>query len=296
MKKEAESAKAISPRWVIEGKGLRLELGRRTLVIGILNVTPDSFSDGGSFLLPDRALAQAETMAEEGADLIDVGGESSRPGSDPVLVEEELRRVIPVIEQIAKHISLPISIDTYKAEVARQALSAGAQMINDISALRQDPEMAEVVSKEEAPVVLMHMKGTPRTMQQNPRYESVIDEIKRFFTERLRVAEQAGISRERIILDPGIGFGKTTAHNLEIIRSLSRMRSLDRPILIGPSRKSFIGNILNLPVQDRIEGTAVAVTAAVMAGASMVRVHDVKPMVRVVRLADSIRSGTPITH
>ena len=296
MKKEAENVKAISPQWVIEGKGLRLELGRRTLVIGILNVTPDSFSDGGSFLLPDQALARAEAMAEEGADLIDVGGESSRPGSVPVSVEEELRRVIPVIEQIAKHISLPISIDTCKSEVARQALSAGAQMINDISALQQDPEMAKVVSREEAPVVLMHMKGTPRTMQQNPRYESVIDEINRFFTERIRVAEQAGISRERIILDPGIGFGKATDHNLEIIRSLSQMGSLDRPILIGPSRKSFIGHILNLPVQDRIEGTAVAVTAAVLAGASMVRVHDVKQMVRVVRLADSIRSGTPVIH
>jgi dihydropteroate synthase len=294
MKKAAESSSAISPRWVIEGEGIRLELGRRTLVMGVLNITPDSFSDGGSFLSPDKALARAEAMAAEGADLIDIGGESSRPGSDSVSLEEELRRVIPVIERIASKISLPVSIDTTKGEVARRALSAGARMINDISALRADPRMAHVASEGEVPVVLMHMKGSPKTMQEDPRYDSVMDAIDRFFEERLRSAVEAGIRKDRIILDPGIGFGKTTEHNLEIIRSLRRLERHGRPLLIGPSRKSFIGKILDLPVEERLEGTAAAVTAGVLEGASIVRVHDVKAMIRVVRLADSIRSGQPV--
>ncbi len=291
MQSEAPRQDAATPLWVVEGGGVRLELGRRTLVMGILNVTPDSFSDGGRFLSPDQAIKHAEAMAAQGADLIDVGGESSRPGSDPIPVEEESRRVIPVIERITQHLHLPISIDTYKAEVARRALSAGARIINDITALRQDPSMAELAAREGVPVILMHMLGTPKTMQIHPTYDSVMDELILFFKERMMAAQRAGVRQDRLILDPGIGFGKTTEHNLEILRSLRRLSDLNRPLLIGPSRKSFIGNALGLPVEDRLEGTAAAVTAAVLGGASIVRVHDVKAMVRVVRMADAIKGG-----
>lgn len=282
---------------------MRLELGKRTLVMGILNVTPDSFSDGGRFLSLDQAVGHAEAMAAQGADLIDVGGESSRPGSDPIPVEEESRRVIPVIDQIAKRLDLPISIDTYKPEVARRALSSGARIINDITALRQDPStmlrtersrspsMAELAAREEVPVILMHMRGTPKTMQIHPTYDSVMDELILFFEERMMAAQRAGVRQDRLILDPGIGFGKTTEHNLEILRSLRRLSDLNRPLLIGPSRKSFMGQVLGLPVEDRLEGTAAAVTAAVLGGASIVRVHDVKAMARVVRMADAIKWG-----
>jgi dihydropteroate synthase len=294
MTKEAETRLSNSPRWILEGNGLRLELGRRTLVMGVLNVTPDSFSDGGAFLSPERALAHAERMAAEGADLIDIGGESTRPGADPVPVREELQRVIPVIERVAKSVSIPISIDTSKAEVARQALLAGASMINDITALRGDPGMAGVAAATGAPVVLMHMRGDPRTMQARPSYHSLIDDIGRFFGDRLAALEKAGIRTERVILDPGLGFGKTVEHNLEIIRSLDRFSRFGRPLLVGPSRKSFVGKVLELPVAERLEGTAAAVTAAVLNGAAVVRVHDVREMVRVVRMADSIKHGAPV--
>jgi dihydropteroate synthase len=291
MQREAEKKDAAAPLWIVEGGGIRLELGHRTLVMGVLNVTPDSFSDGGRFFSLDRAVEQAETMAAQGADLIDVGGESSRPGSDPVSAEEEIRRVLPVIERIAKRLNLPISIDTYKAEVARRALSSGARIINDISALRHDPEMAVLSAREGVPVILMHMQGTPKTMQIQPTYRSLMDDLAAFFVERMAAAEEAGISRDRLILDPGIGFGKTTEHNLSILRFLPRLSDLHRPILVGPSRKSFIGQVLDLPVEDRLEGTAAAVTAAVLGGASIVRVHDVKAMVRVARMADAIKQG-----
>jgi len=272
----------------LQGPGLDLELGSHVLLMGVLNITPDSFSDGGRFLKTDDAIRRAEALAEEGADLIDVGGESSRPGSDPVPVEEEIRRVVPVIEQLANRLPIPISIDTYKADVARRAVAAGARIINDISALRFDPEMARLAAREGVPVVLMHMQGTPKDMQAHPVYTDVIREITEFFEARIRFAEQAGIARERIVLDPGIGFGKTTDHNLEILARLDEFRSAGRPLLIGPSRKSFIGRVLGLPVEERLEGTAAAAAVGILNGASILRVHDVRAMGRVARMVEAI--------
>lgn len=265
-----------------------LDLSSRTHVMGVLNVTPDSFSDGGRYLRPDRALAHAERMAEEGADLIDIGGESTRPGALPVPLKEELRRVIPVIKRVAARCRLPISIDTSKAEVARQAIEAGAAMVNDVTALLGDPEMAGVVADAGVPVVLMHMRGTPETMQRSPRYRALMEELLCFFRGRIAAAVAAGIDRHRIVIDPGIGFGKTVAHNLEILNRLKLLARLNRPILIGPSRKSFLGRLIDQSVDQRLEGTAAAVTAAVLHGAEVVRVHDVAEMVRVVRVADAI--------
>jgi len=269
----------------------RLDLSARTHVMGVLNVTPDSFSDGGRSLRPSRALAHAEAMAEAGADVIDVGGESTRPGAPPVPLDEELRRVIPVIEKVAARCRLPISIDTSKAEVARRAVESGAAMINDVTALRGDPAMAGVAAQAGVPVVLMHMQGTPATMQRRPRYRALMDELLRFFRGRIAAAVAAGIDRRRLLIDPGIGFGKTLAHNLEILRRLDLLARLNLPILVGPSRKSFVGVLTGQPVGRRAEGTAAAVTAAVLHGAHMVRVHDVAEMVRVVRVADAIRRG-----
>jgi dihydropteroate synthase len=257
--------------------------------MGILNVTPDSFSDGGLFLKTDEAIRRADVMAEEGADLIDIGGESSRPGADPVPVEEEIRRVVPVIECLAKRLTIPISIDTVKADVARQALGAGARIVNDISALRFDPKMAPLVAREDVPVVLMHMQGTPKTMQAHPVYADVIREIRDFFEARIQSAERSGISRDRIVLDPGIGFGKTAEHNLEILSRLAEFGAIGRPLLIGPSRKSFIGQALGLPVEERLEGTAAAVAVGVLNGASIIRVHDVRSMSRVVRMVEAVK-------
>lgn len=276
---------------LIEGAGVRLETGRRVLVMGILNITPDSFSDGGRFAAADAAIRRAEQLAAEGADLIDIGGESSRPGAEPVAADAELGRVLPVIEAVASRLPLPISIDTVKAAVARRALAAGARLINDISALRADPGMVRVAVESSAPVILMHMRGTPRDMQHAPRYRDVVGEIAAFFEERLRFCDASGVPRARVVLDPGIGFGKTLAHNLDILRGLPRFATLGRPLLVGPSRKSFIGQILDLPVDQRLEGTAAAVAAAVLGGAAMVRVHDVAPMVRVVRVAEAIRAA-----
>lgn len=272
----------------LQGPGLDLELGSRVFLMGILNVTPDSFSDGGRFLKTDDAIRLAETLAEEGADLIDIGGESSRPGAAAVPIEEEIRRVVPIIEQLVKRLSIPISIDTTKAEVARRALAAGARIINDISALRFDPEMAPLAARDGVPVVLMHMQGTPKDMQVHPVYTDVIREISAFFETRIRFAEQSGISRERIVLDPGIGFGKTIDHNLEILARLDEFRSLGRPLLIGPSRKSFIGQVLGLPVEERLEGTAAAAAVGILNGASIIRVHDVRAMSRVARMVKAI--------
>ncbi|MEK6683741.1 MAG: dihydropteroate synthase [Nitrospirota bacterium] len=272
----------------LQGPGLDLELGSRVLLMGVLNITPDSFSDGGRFLKTDDAIRRAEALAEEGADLIDIGGESSRPGSKPVPVEEEIRRVVPVIEQIANRLTVPISIDTTKAAVARRALAAGARIINDISALRFDPEMARLAAREAVPVVLTHMQGTPNDMQAHPVYADVVREITEFFETRVRFAEQAGITRERIVLDPGIGFGKTTDHNLEILARLDEFRTVGCPLLIGPSRKSFIGRVLSLPVEERLEGTAAAVAVGILNGASIIRVHDVRAMARVARMVEAI--------
>jgi len=264
------------------------DLSSRTHIMGILNVTPDSFSDGGRFYKLDDAVRQGMKMAEEGADIIDVGGESTRPGSHPVSLEEELSRVIPVIESLSQQIDVPISIDTYKAKVAQEALNAGAQMINDISALRHDPEMKKIAASYDVPVALMHIQGTPRTMQEHPWYEDVIGEIAVYLKESIQIAKDAGIDQAKIIIDPGIGFGKRLEDNLNILKNLKEFSILNCPILIGCSRKSFIGKILNLPMEERLEGSLAALAVAVMNGAHIVRVHEVKESKRVVSLVDAI--------
>jgi dihydropteroate synthase len=271
--------------------GIQYDLRARTYLMGVLNVTPDSFSDGGLFSEPDRAVRRGLEMVEEGADFIDIGGESTRPGSEPVTAEEELRRILPVIERLAKSAGVPISIDTRKAAVAARALEAGAVIVNDISGLRDDPVMADAAARGGASVVLMHMQGTPLTMQSRPEYHDVISEIRERLAEGIRVAERSGI--RQILVDPGLGFGKTVAHNTEIIRRLGELRDLGYPILIGPSRKSFIGTILGLPVADRLEGTAAAVAASIMNGANVVRVHDVRQMKRVAATVDAIIHPSP---
>ena len=269
--------------------GKTLRLSERTHVMGILNVTLDSFSDGGRYFESDRAVERALQMESEGADIIDIGGESTRPGSDPVPMDEEMRRVIPVIERLRGDLSVPISIDTQKAEVAEAAIRAGACIVNDISALRSDPNLAPVVSKFNVPVVLMHMKGRPKIMQKNPKYADLIGEIYDFLNERVRYAVEAGVSREKIIVDPGIGFGKKWEDNYVILHRLQAFHDLGCPLLIGVSRKSFIGRALDLPEEERMLGTAAAVTASVLQGVPIVRVHDVKEMAQVVRIADQIR-------
>ena len=273
-------------------KNFSLDLSRKTHVMGILNVTPDSFTDGGIFFRKDSAIEHGLRMVEEGADIIDIGGESTRPGSDPVEFEEEIRRTIPVIEELAKRISVPISIDTYKADVAKRALDAGASMVNDISGLRFDPEMAGVVAEYRAPVVVMHIRGTPKNMQVNPEYEALIPEIIDYLRISMRLAVDAGVGEDMIIIDPGIGFGKTFEHNLQILKNLHEFTLLEKPLLIGPSRKAFIEKILgNAPTSERIEGTAAAVAISIMNGANIIRVHDVKEMVKVSKVADAIKRG-----
>ncbi len=258
--------------------------------MGILNITPDSFSDGGHHFDRGKAIDHAHRMVADGADIIDIGGESTRPGSDPVSLEEELRRTIPVIAAIAANIPVPVSIDTYKAEVARQALDAGASIVNDISGLRFDPGMGNTVASCKVPVVVMHIKGTPKNMQTEPVYRDLIPDIMDYFRETISIALQAGIPEDMIILDPGIGFGKTFDHNLQILSRLDEFGVLGMPLLVGPSRKAFIGKILGgAPPSERREGTAAAVTASILKGAHIVRVHDVKEMARVAKVADAIR-------
>ena len=267
-------------------KNCSLDFSKRTFLMGILNVTPDSFSDGSKFNSIEDAVNYAIKMVDEGADIIDVGGESTRPGSTQISVEEELKRVLPVIEQLVKQTNVPISIDTYKSDVAELALNAGAQIVNDISGLHFDPKMASIVAKLNGSLVVMHIKGTPRTMQANLEYNNLITEVKSYLETSINLAISGGV--KQIIVDPGIGFGKTVQHNLEIIKQLRVFSDLGYPILAGPSRKSFIGKILNVGVDDRLEGTAAAVAACVMNGASIVRVHDVRAMKRVVGLIDAI--------
>jgi dihydropteroate synthase len=269
-------------------RGGTLTLGDRTRIMGILNVTPDSFSDGGRFHNFDAAIAHAEKMAEEGADIIDVGGESTRPGADTVPVEEEAKRVLPVVEHLSKNLSIPVSIDTCKAEIARRALDAGAEIVNDVSALRFDEKMIEVVRDAGCPLILMHMLDTPKIMQRDPRYDALMPEIISFLQERIDYVLQERIEPEQVIVDPGVGFGKTVEHNLEVLRELGQLRSLGRPILVGPSRKATIGKVLEAEVSDRIEGTASAVAIAIANGVHVVRVHDVKEMARVVKMSDAI--------
>ncbi len=269
-------------------RGKELSFGQRSLIMGILNVTPDSFSDGRRYLDVAAAVDHAKEMAKDGADVIDVGGESSRPGASPASAEEELARILPVVEGLVDEISVPVSIDTCKSEVARRVLESGAHIVNDITALQGDAEMARVVAEMSAGVILMHMRGTPRTMQQSPVYDDVVSDISAWLHCRIEYAETEGIPPDRIIIDPGIGFGKTVNHNLEILRRLDEFRLLKKPILIGTSRKSFIGKILDLPVNSRIEGTAATITWAIAHGADMVRVHDVKAMHRVARMTDAL--------
>jgi dihydropteroate synthase len=267
-----------------------LDFSQKTCIMGILNITPDSFSDGGRYFDKTSAINKALQMVEDGADIIDIGGESTRPGSEPVPVEEELRRILPIIKAIAGEIKIPVSIDTYKSEIAKRALDAGASMVNDISGLRFDPEMAKVVSDYKVPVVIMHIKGTPKIMQHKPVYDALIPEILGYLSQSITIAGEAGISDNIIMIDPGLGFGKTFEHNLEIIHNLHEFTLLGKPVLIGPSRKAFIGKILgDLPPEERLEGTAAAVAISIMNGANIVRVHDVKEMARVARVADAIK-------
>ncbi len=265
-----------------------LMLGHKTLIMGILNVTPDSFSDGGLFFDHDKAVEQANVMVAKGADIIDIGGESTRPGAEPVPLEEEIRRVIPLIKNLSQDIPVPISIDTYKSEVAERALDVGAHILNDISGLRFDPGMVKLIGRYKVPVIVMHIKGTPRNMQQNPAYADLISEVKSYLEEGVRLASQEGLETDQVIIDVGIGFGKSVGHNLELINRLDEFHDLGCPILIGPSRKSFIGKVLNLSVQDRLEGTAAAMAIAINKGAHIVRVHDCGPMKRVAQMADAI--------
>lgn len=260
----------------------------RTAVMGIVNVTPDSFSDGGRFLRVEAAVAHGLRLADEGADFLDVGGESTRPGSDPVSIEEEAARVVPVIRELKARCGLPVSVDTTKAEVARRALEAGADWVNDISGMTFDPDMAPLVAQHGVPVVIMHTADRPKVMQATYHYQDVVGDIRRWFEERLDAAQGAGIDPQRVVLDPGIGFGKSPEHNLALIRGIGRFAELGCPVLMGPSRKSFIGAILDLPVEERLEGTLAAVAACCFYGAHVVRVHDVRACVRVCRMCDAI--------
>ncbi len=273
-----------------------LELGRQTCIMGVINVTPDSFSDGGKFFDCDSAVAQGVKMAAEGAAIIDIGGESTRPFSDPVPVEEEIRRVVPVIEKLSQRISIPISIDTTKAEVARRALEAGASIINDVAALRFDPGLAAVAVEFDTPLILMHMLGDPKSMQQSPRYDNLIQEIRDFLADAAKRAENLGISPDKIILDPGIGFGKTVEHNLMLINHLQAFAALNTPILIGASRKSFIRKLLieaqetdlppELPLVET--GSQAAAAVAILNGAHIIRVHDVAGTLATAKIVDAI--------
>ncbi len=273
-------------------KDFTFDFTQKTYIMGILNVTPDSFSDGGLYLDRENAVQQALRMQAEGADIIDIGGESTRPGAEKVSVKEEIKRVAPVIKALAESVDIPISIDTYKSEVADAAIKSGASMINDISGLRFDPKMAKVAVKHKVPVVIMHIKGTPQDMQKNPTYKALVPEITAYFHECIQVARDAGIPDNMIIIDPGIGFGKTVEHNLEIIKRLKDFEGFEKPILLGPSRKAFIGKLLgDVPADERLEGTASAIAIAIFNGANIIRVHDVKEMVRVAKIANGIVRG-----
>ncbi|MEA3470523.1 MAG: dihydropteroate synthase [Thermodesulfobacteriota bacterium] len=267
-------------------------MGRKTLLMGVINVTPDSFSDGGMFMNPEEAVEYGIKMEEDGADILDIGGESSRPGSEHVSAEEEMKRVIPVIESLGKHVTIPISIDTTKSEIARMALEVGAEMVNDISAMRFDEEMAGVAAHYKVPVVLMHMRGAPKTMQEGDlSYPSLRGDIMGFLEERIDEATSAGIERDNIIIDPGIGFGKTAEDNIRLIKYLKEFKGLGRPILIGTSRKGFIGKTTGGGTEERLEGTTATVTAAILNGAHVVRVHDVGFMKKVSIMADAIKNA-----
>ncbi|MBI4261383.1 MAG: dihydropteroate synthase [Actinobacteria bacterium] len=284
----------VSGRALVWRVGSRvLRCGERTHVMGVLNVTPDSFSDGGRYLDHEAAASHGVRMAARGADVIDVGGESTRPGSDPVPVEVELDRVVPVVKRLAAEVDVPISVDTRRHEVAEAALDAGATMVNDVTAGR-DPLLLRAAADAGAGLVLMHMLGEPRTMQDDPRYDDVVGEVGAFLAGRVEAAVAAGVAAERIAVDPGIGFGKTLEHNLTLLRHVDALFELGHPVLVGPSRKSFVGRLLgDLPVHERLEGTAGAVAWLAARGVHVVRVHDVEEMVRVVRVVDAIAREVP---
>lgn len=278
----------MTKEYILQVNGHDYTIGPRTWIMGVINTTPDSFSDGGLYFDKNKALEKGLQLVEDGAEIIDIGGESTRPGSEPVSPEEEIRRVVPLIATLRKQTDALISIDTTKSEVAHAALDAGADIINDISALRFDPRMAPLAAEEDVPVILMHMKGTPKTMQVNPTYEDVLLEVKSFLEESIDKAQASGIKKEKIIIDPGIGFGKRLKDNLALINNLHLLEELGRPILIGVSRKSFIGTILDSPPEERLEGTIASAILSIIHGAHILRVHDVASVKKAVRVAEAI--------
>jgi dihydropteroate synthase len=291
------AAKSIALKRIVWGDH-QLDFSRAALIMGILNVTPDSFSDGGHFFSFDEAVLHGERLEEQGADILDVGGESTRPFSEAISEQEEISRVVPVIEKLAKKVNIPISIDTTKSKVARRALDAGASIINDVGALRLDPKMAGLAAEKKVPIILMHMKGLPGDMQIAPYYEDLLGEIKRFLADRIKYAVDNGIEREKIIIDPGIGFGKTLEHNLKLIHNLSEFKELNAPILIGPSRKAFIRTLLKnhygkefKPDAPEVEtGSKAAVAASILNGAHIVRVHNVSGVIPTIKITDAVKN------
>jgi dihydropteroate synthase len=282
----------VSPQEPLIRIGARIFVGPGPFLVGILNVTPDSFSDGGWFLGSDAAIAHAERLAADGADIVDIGGESTRPGASAVSASDELARIVPVIERLRKEgFAVPISVDTSKPEVARVALQAGANMVNDVQGL-SDPVLARVVAEADVPVVLMHMRGMPADMQSRAQYQDVVADVTAELREAISRAGRAGVDAERIIIDPGIGFAKTAEQSLTLLRRLGELRALGRPILVGPSRKSFIGRVTGAPVEDRLPGTLAVVTACVLAGAAFVRVHDVAEARQAAQVAAAIRDAS----
>ncbi len=273
---------------VLRAGKYKLNLGKRAHIMGVLNVTPDSFSDGGMFFDREYAVGRGLKMESDGADIIDIGGESTRPGAKPVTAREECRRVIPVVKALAKRLQVPISVDTSKSEVAEEALDAGAAMINDVTGLRKDRRIAKLAGRHKAALVLMHMKGSPRTMQKDPNYKDLMSEIAESLRNSAAIAAEAGVSGNRIVVDPGIGFGKTVGHNLEIIKRLGELKSLGYPVMVGPSRKAFIGKITGAGSEGRAFGTAAAVAIAITNGADIIRVHDVKEMRQVAQITEAI--------
>jgi len=278
----------VRKEFTLQINGKDYTLGPRTWISGIINVTPDSFSDGALYFDKDKAVERGLELVSEGSDIVDIGGESTKPGSEPVSVEEELSRAIPVVSALRKKTEALISIDTTKSEVAEAALDAGADIINDISSLRFDLRMGPLAARRDVPVILMHMKGTPKTMQLNPSYENVMVEVKAFLEEMLETAEAYGIKKEKLIIDPGIGFGKRFEDNLTLIKNLGYLKDLDQPILVGISRKSFIGKILNVPPHRRLEGTIASAILSIVNGAHILRVHDVASVKKAILVAEAI--------